>query len=278
MRYARMVFAPVLGLLSLAPAFPAVADRIVVACPGYESIDFCAELTGDCDVTSSDALVALRISVGQLAQRPEADVDNSGLVTSSDSLRVLRMAVGALPLGASCGKQYGLNATATGFYQDTGSHTAGNYAAGWYSGGPNELRDYFVFDISSVPGTVDSALLHLSSTVTGNSSFSSPDASETFSLFAVSTAANTVSGGSGGIPVFTDLGNGTLYGSRVVNSQIPKLVDISLNASGLAYLNGATSQVVFGGAITTLTKGASSERVFNSTNATLTRQLIVTVE
>src|SRR5688572_14585667 len=35
-----------------------------VACEGYENILFCGELNGDCQVSSTDALLALRMGVG----------------------------------------------------------------------------------------------------------------------------------------------------------------------------------------------------------------------
>lgn len=265
------VVACTVGAQGTAPAGAAV-------CPGYANIDFCGELTGDCKVTSTDALKALRIGVGQLAQDPIGDVDNSGTVTSSDALRILKMAVAVLPIGASCGKQYGVTATATGTYSDAGVHGAGNYAVGWYASGADEIRDYFIFDISAVPGVMTSALLHLSATIPGNSGFSSSDPNESFDLRAVSMSANTLSGGGGGVAAFSDLGDGTIYGNILLTNQTPDPTDVVLNAAGLSYLNGASSTVVFGGVITTLAKGATSERYFNSTNATLTRQLVVTLE
>jgi hypothetical protein len=53
-------------------------------------------------------------------------------------------------------------------------------------------------------------------------------------------------------------------------------VDVTLNAAGVAFLQGRTGRVAVGGAITTLAKGISSEFLFNGTNASLTRQLVIT--
>src|SRR5690348_1961719 len=64
-----------------------------VACQGYENILFCGELNGDCEVTSTDALLALRMGVGQLEAVGVADLNHSGGVTAGDALEVLRIAV-----------------------------------------------------------------------------------------------------------------------------------------------------------------------------------------
>lgn len=273
----RMNLARVLSTVVLAMLAPGIAWA-GVACPGYENMMFCGELNGDCKVTSTDALVALRIGVGQLPTRPEADVDTSGAVTSSDALRILRMGVGNLPASNSCSFQRALLATASGFYLHKGGHTANNYAVGWYTGNDDEVRDYFVFDLSPVPRPFASAMLHVSAGPPNQSLYSSPDPTETFKLFSVTSEIDTVKGGAGGVPVFTDLGDGTVYAEYLATSAIPKLVDIPLNAAGLQYVNNADSRVIFGGAITTLQKGEFSERLFNSTGLTSTRELIVLVE
>jgi hypothetical protein len=54
----------------------------------------CGELTGDCNITATDALAALRMAVGLLDDDFSADVNGSGTITATDSLAVLRIAVG----------------------------------------------------------------------------------------------------------------------------------------------------------------------------------------
>ncbi len=73
-----------------------------LTCEGYEEKLFCGELTGDCAVSASDALRALKMAVGQLDEQGEADMDHSGAVTAGDALRILKQAVGAVPPTDAC--------------------------------------------------------------------------------------------------------------------------------------------------------------------------------
>jgi len=175
-----------------------------------------------------------------------------------------------------------LNAVASGAYNEVGTHFVNNYAVGWYANsdpGDLEARNYFVFDLSSVTGTVLSAFLRLSTAPPGFVRYGSDDPSETFTLFAVSsTPIATLTAGTGnGVSAFSDLGAGSSYGSLVVTPTPGATVDVSFNGTGVAYLqSNANGLVVMGGAVTTLAKGLTDDEfLFNSTNATLTRQLIV---
>lgn len=170
-----------------------------------------------------------------------------------------------------------LTAVASGFYGDAGTHTPGNYAAGWYATkDPTETRDYFVFDLTNVPGTIIAAYLRLSTAPQGSVRFGSDDPSETFTLFAVTTPLATLTAGSGGTAAFNDLGAGTTYGSAVATETLGTTIDVSLNGSGVGFLQANRQPVAIGGAVTTLAKGATSEFLFNSTSAALTRQLVLT--
>jgi hypothetical protein len=179
-----------------------------------------------------------------------------------------------------------LNAVASGAYTDQGTHFPDNYAVGWYANsnpGNVEVRDYFVFDLSPLTGTIVSAFLRVSTAPPGFIRYGGNDPSETFTLFAVaSTPITTLVNGTGnGGSAFTDLGAGTSYGSRVVTPNPGPIVDVSLNGSGVAYLQANTNGlVVMGGAITTLAKAANDDEfLFNATTAAQIRQLVVaTVE
>lgn len=169
-----------------------------------------------------------------------------------------------------------LDATQTGFYNDSGVRTLGNYATGWFAvGSPAELRSYFTFDLTGVSGSITGATVHLSSGVAGSQYFS-PDPSETLTFFDVSTTLAALTGGFGGPNAFNDLGTGTSYGSYTLTKPVPSFIDTTLNAAGLAFLNANFTSIALGGAITTLTKGATNEAIFNGTDATLVRQLILT--
>jgi len=75
-------------------------DRLT--CSGFEDTLFCGELSGDCNVTATDALIGLNMSVGLTSARPEGDMDASGSVTVQDALRILRQGVGIDPPTTAC--------------------------------------------------------------------------------------------------------------------------------------------------------------------------------
>jgi hypothetical protein len=75
-------------------------DRL--SCEGFEEKLYCGELSGDCRILATDALLALRIAVALAAFDAAADMDASGAVLASDALAILRIAVGLLPETDSC--------------------------------------------------------------------------------------------------------------------------------------------------------------------------------
>jgi hypothetical protein len=261
------------------PMFPQHAHAGPVGCEGYENILFCGELNGDCEVSASDALIALRMGVGQLEEVGQADLNHSGDVTAGDALGVLRIAVGSSFEIYECADQYSVKASFVATFASNGSRTSGNYAVGWYQPPGAELRDAFVFDVSEFPGTITSALLHLATAPNGQPYYPNPSPSEAFTLFDVTTDTVTLTVGSPGAAGFDDLGTGTIHGGvTAVNGAVGAVIDVPLNAAGVDYLNDASGEVVFGGAITTLTKGAENEYLFNQTGATNVRELIVRAE
>lgn len=133
-----------------------------------------------------------------------------------------------------------------------------------------------MFNVSPVPGTITAAVLRVSSVATGQSTYLSKDPSETFQLHSITTSIGTLTGGFGGTNAYADLADGTLLGGVTVSNTLGMILEAPMNASGLTALNAASSQLAFGGAITTLAKGATGEYLFNATSAASTRQLIVT--
>ncbi|MFN7934134.1 MAG: BACON domain-containing protein [Bryobacteraceae bacterium] len=167
-------------------------------------------------------------------------------------------------------------ATSFGFYHGNGTFTSGtNHAVGYYTGAPpGELRNFFTFNLTGLAGKITAAKLRAFNPATG---FSSPDASETYSLFDVSTTLNTLITLAGGTAAFNDLGSGTQLGSVSVSASANgTVVEVNLNAAGIAYLNSVNGTIAIGGAITTLTSGAQSERLFNSASGVMVRELVVT--
>ena len=78
-----------------------------------------------------------------------------------------------------------------GFNRDTGAQSAGNQAIGWYGGSTTSLdiRQYLVFDRSSINGTVVAATLRLEDLVSG---YFSVDPQEGWTLFDVTTPGRRV--------------------------------------------------------------------------------------
>jgi hypothetical protein len=140
-----------------------------------------------------------------------------------------------------------------GWYNENGDHTTTNvyYSVGnWPSG--LEVRNFFVFDMEDVGAPISSATLALEHPY----GHVSPDPSETYTLFEVSTPIAELLDASAGLAAFQDLGQGTEYGSQEVTAASGySLVTVSLNEDGLAALNAMAvegGQIALGGAFTTL--------------------------
>ncbi len=163
-----------------------------------------------------------------------------------------------------------VTATDRGFYSEGGNHTPTSvfYTTGRVTsaadGAPSrilELRSFFVFDIPDLmDGTVTAATL-----VLRLGSGASDTVTETVSLFDVSTDTATLTGGTGGIPAFQDLGTGLLLGSADIQPAgfSFDLVSIGLNPTGLGLI-GSGQRLVLGGAITSLS-GVDQEFLFGGT-------------
>jgi hypothetical protein len=161
-----------------------------------------------------------------------------------------------------------LNATDTGQYTDAGFHdpTNPNYLAGQITGFAT-FRNWATFDLSTLAGqTITGASLALYNPLPG---YSSPDATETYTLFDVSTDIATLqAGGSGKTSIYTDLGDGTIYGTRSVSAADNDTVVVTLfNAAGVGALNLATGgSFAVGGAVTTLS-GSGSQYLFGNSGS-----------
>ncbi|HEY6169838.1 MAG TPA: Calx-beta domain-containing protein, partial [Verrucomicrobiae bacterium] len=156
-----------------------------------------------------------------------------------------------------------LTATDSGHYDDTGFHDPAiqNYIAG-DNGGGFENRNFFTFNIPTLPpGTVTSAELRVDTfTIT------TANASETYELRQVTnTVAALTAGGSGLTGIYSDLANGTIYGSRAfTTNEQNQVIAIPLNASAVTDIVAhAGSPFAVGGTVTTLDGNTNSvERLF----------------
>jgi hypothetical protein len=194
----------------------------------------------------------------------------------------------AIPTPCSLAGILVLNATNRGWYQDTGFHDATNtnYAVGQtaHNGvGPGSVfHDFFVFSLPASAASISAA--HLRVFEPDNGYFSS-HASETVTLYDVSTAPSTVaaahSAGAAGQAVYNDLADGTTFGARTVSAaDNATTVDFSLNSDALVALNAANGQFwAVGGAIAITLPPGNDQTVFGlstSSDPTVV-QLVLTV-
>lgn len=217
---------------------------------------------------------------------------NLAVLTASILLRVSGAMVVA-GVAAACGQdrspidpsaapseQVVLTAVDSGWYASDG-HTnpafpgGDQYAAGCCWDG-NEVRNFFVFDLSTVTGrTITSATLRVYNELFFTRS---ADGMETLTLFDVSTPLAALVGRFGGITAFADLGSGITYGSRSFSDLDNKMVvDIPLNASALTALNSATGLLAIGGAVTTLNGDLTVEAIFSFSNGAHRKELVLTL-
>lgn len=162
-----------------------------------------------------------------------------------------------------------IDATDSGWYNVSGTHFThiDNYIVG--AGNGTLYHNFFVFDLTSVTGLVVSASLELynpDNALPSLKGYISPDATETYTLYDVSTPIATVQAsnvGAAGQAVYNDLGSGVDFGQLTVSAaDNGSIVSIVLNAAGLGALNAAVGgQFALGGALTTL-GGADTEYVF----------------
>jgi hypothetical protein len=158
---------------------------------------------------------------------------------------------------------------------DSGSPSTLGYGVGWFPGGDpiNVSRNFFVFDLSSVSGPITGATLRLENPVAG---YLSADASETYTVFDVTSSIADVTSGFANVAVYTDLGTGIAYGSTSATAASNGTVlDIALNPEALAFLNGSSGQIALGGALTTLALGSTNELLFAGSTNSLVRELVL---
>lgn len=194
------------------------------------------------------------------------------IVALAASLGGLRPAAHAAPEAVT---YVTVEATDTGWYDSTGYHETvnDNYIAGNFF--VDYWHDFFVFDLSGLSGVLTGATLEVDS---GDCPYDSPDSSETWRLYDVSTPLGTLTGGTGGVAAYTDLGSGTTYGSSVFDSSIPSYTPVSvpLNASGIAAIQAALGGGFgIGGAVTTLNGLDDTEFVLGCSEGGRTQQLVL---
>jgi hypothetical protein len=147
-------------------------------------------------------------------------------------------------------------ASSTGWYSDVGFHDDGNpnYFAGLCGDGctpEGELRDFAVFELGEFTGGATTAVIRLFNPLTPFAGYISPNPSELFTLYDVSTGVpDLVADQTDATDIFDDLGSGLVFGSRIVSSADDgTFVEITLTQDGLDSLNRSIGRWAVGGAL-----------------------------
>jgi len=185
-----------------------------------------------------------------------------------------------------------INAIDSGWYVDDGGRSSAaeyNISAGVCPGCPykREMRNFFLFDLSSVTQTIVSAELRIS---TGNTETSfgrlvTDDTFETFSLFDVTDESMLSVGDPGNTAMFDDLATGSNYGSYTFNSQtgifnspVDLYISMNLTSDAIYDINNTNSLFGIGGTIVSLDNDLSrTQYAFSGTHrGPQIRELILT--
>src|SRR5829696_5778302 len=165
---------------------------------------------------------------------------------------VLSAWVSLLPATAATCDSLIINAADAGWYSADGTHDSANnnYVCGYT--GFNELpyRNWFYFNIPPLTQTVASAVLRVYS-----SNVEMPGNGETFVLRHIATPHATLrAGGIGQTNIYTDLGDGDIYGSRTFSSfDDAQYYTVSLNSTFLSQLTAASGgSIALGGDLASL--------------------------
>jgi len=153
-----------------------------------------------------------------------------------------------------------------GWYDSEGFHNAGNanYAAGYSDA--DTFRDYFMFNLTNLPGQLVNAQLLLNAY-----QVSSTNGPLTFQLYDVTNAitqlTNTQSSATG---IFADLGSGMIYGGRdIYTNESFNTAAIPLDDGFLTAEQAATGgPIALGGAVTSLAGSTANQYVFGSSPTT----------
>ena len=172
------------------------------------------------------------------------------------SSHVLRLTVSLFAIVKTLTAATTLTATISGWFASDGRNVRNglaalqNYAAGWDPVDFEQgvlLRDFFVFNLSGVSGTIGSATLNLylpNKPPDSGFGYLSFEASESYQL--TSTTNTSVAdivqvygpGNSKGLSIFNSLGTGTVFASTTVTAADQgTTLHLTLNAAGLAFLN-----------------------------------------
>ncbi len=160
-----------------------------------------------------------------------------------------------------------LSAHDSGWYTQLGQHypdREDHFVGEW---GSLVFRNFFVFDLSDVDQEITAAEVRL---WLPQGFYVSPDSSETYELFALSTPVSTLLSDHSvnlDASIYSDLGSGTSYGSvEISTADLETFISVQLNSDALSALNSASGLFAIGGAIVTL-DDPGAESLFWGLNA-----------
>lgn len=185
-------------------------------------------------------------------------------------------------LGSATAATLNLPAIDRGFFSTTGGSAP--YYAGYVVGDSRpggssdfsaaDFRNFFVFDLASVALPIESADLALYMPAIplffGGlyfNGYDSDDPSETYELHDVFTPIDTLINATGGPAMHTDLGDGAIYGSRVIApADNGTIVQMKLSPVAIANMNNTHGYFAIGGKLTTLDDFPNTELLFMFTD------------
>ncbi len=169
-------------------------------------------------------------------------------------MKATTIALGVVAITASAQAQVVIDTTDRGWYDNTGFHDPANDNYGVGNASRITVRNWFVFDLSTIDVEIVALQLRALNPVDG---FFSEDAFETYVNYDVTTNLTGLINGLGGVSAYIDLGSGTVYASYDASkSDNGTIIVIDLNAAAVADANAAAGgRWGIGGAITTLNGG-----------------------
>ena len=149
-----------------------------------------------------------------------------------------------------------------------------NWLAGEHYPDQVEVRNFFVFDLSSVSDSVISAKLRL-----GTRRYYGPESSETYRLYDVTTPIDDLRNNTGNpAATFSDLGSGVALGEReIFATEAYSLITMDLNSAGVSYLNENSGLIAIGGRVTTIGTSPEFEAIFAESGFLSDNKLIIEV-
>ena len=171
--------------------------------------------------------------------------------------------------GSVSAENFALSAIDRGWYNDSGVHSPPNmnYVTGELEG--HEYRNWFVFDLSTISLEILAIQLIAWNPSGDNPGYISPDPTETYTIFDVTTDIKSLTSGAAGIKAFDDLASGNEYASYEASSEDNgTYITIMLNEDALADANASIGGLwAFGGSITTIDlKNQDLEHLFGATS------------